>query len=307
MRKKSLQLLTILYMTGLTISSSYSLLDTFVFRVGGTSGSNILDSSVQPNSTSSQTTSIVPTFTEFGYVDSQINLQINVIRRYETQVYVAVVTTHNHRFIKSAFGYDTYGKNYKEKTSVIANRKNAIFAVNGDYYGFRDIGFVVRNGIAYRITPRPQESDDAIILNDNGVMSTFAEAETSLQTLNQMQPWQVWSFGPVLINDSELVVTPSTKVPNELSSNPRTAIGQISQHQFMFVVSDGRTDESAGLSVYELASIFVEYNATFAYNLDGGGSATMWFNGRIINKPVNSGSTISERSISDIVYVGYEL
>ena len=129
MRKKSLQLLTILYMTGLTISSSYSLLDTFVFRVGGTSGSNILDSSVQPNSTSSQTTSIVPTFTEFGYVDSQINLQIDVIRRYETQVYVAVVTTHNHRFIKSAFGYDTYGKNYKEKTSVIANRKNAIFAV----------------------------------------------------------------------------------------------------------------------------------------------------------------------------------
>jgi exopolysaccharide biosynthesis protein len=73
------------------------------------------------------------------------------------------------------------------------------------------------------------------------------------------------------------------------------------------VVSDGRTEESAGLSVYELASIFVEYEATFAYNLDGGGSATMWFNGRIINKPVNSGSTISERSISDIVYVGYEL
>jgi len=307
MKKKHLQLLTLSYILGLTISSSYSLLDTFVFRVGGTSGSNILVSSSISSTNTSLGTSITPTFREFGYSDHELDLEIEVIRRYDTQVYVAVVTTSNHRLIKSAFGFDTYGKNFKEKTSVIANRKNAIFAINGDYYGFRDIGFVVRNGIVYRVTPRPQESDDAIILSDAGMMSTFAETETNLQTLNQMQPWQVWSFGPVLMDAGEIVVTPTTKVPYELSSNPRTAIGQISQNQFIFVVSDGRTEESAGLSVYELASIFFEYNATFAYNLDGGGSATMWFNGRIINKPVNSGSTISERSISDIVYVGYEL
>jgi exopolysaccharide biosynthesis protein len=56
-----------------------------------------------------------------------------------------------------------------------------------------------------------------------------------------------------------------------------------------------------------LASVFIEYGARFAYNLDGGGSATMWFNGRLINKPTNSGSTISERSISDIIYIGYDL
>ena len=307
MKKQNLQFLTLTYIIGLTISSGYSLLDTFVFRVGGNSGSNILNSSSASNSIGSIGTSLTPTFTEFGYVDNDINLEIDVIRRYETQVYVAVVTTENHRLIKSAFGFDTYGKNYKEKTSVIANRKNAIFAINGDYYGFRDIGFVVRNGIVYRITPRPEDYDDAIILHDDGVMASFAETETNLQMLNQMQPWQVWSFGPVLMNAGEIVVTPTTKVPYELTSNPRTAIGQISQNQFIFVVSDGRTEESAGLSVYELASIFLEYNATFAYNLDGGGSATMWFNGRIINKPVNSGSTISERSISDIVYVGYEL
>lgn len=306
MKKQYLQLLTITYVFGLTITSGYSLLDTFVFKVGGNSGSNILGSS-SSSTFDSFSTSLNPTFTEFGYIDNEINLEIDVIRRYETQVYVAVLTTENHRLIKSAFGFDTYGKNYKEKTSVIANRKNAIFAVNGDYYGFRDIGFVVRNGVVYRITPRPQEYDDAIILNDDGVMSGFPEVETNLQTLNHMRPWQVWSFGPILMDDSEIVVTPTTKVPYELTSNPRTAIGQISDHQFMFVVSDGRTEESAGLSVYELASIFLEYDARFAYNLDGGGSATMWFNGRIINKPVNSGSTISERSISDIVYIGYEL
>ncbi len=304
MMKKNLTLFTIVYSIALSTGTGYSLLDTFVFTLGGNSGSNILSSA---SSESTPPTSITPTYTEFSYIDQDMTLDIDVIRRYETQVYVAVLTTTDHRLIKSAFGFDTYGRNYKEKTSVMATRKEAIFAINGDYYGFRDIGFVVRNGIVYRITPRPADADDAVILKDNGTMQTFEEVNTSLQTLNSLQPWQVWSFGPVLINQSAIVVTPSTKVPYELSSNPRTAIGQINDDQYMFVVSDGRTSESAGLSVYELASIFDEYNARFAYNLDGGGSATMWFHGRIINKPVNSGSTISERSISDIVYVGYEL
>lgn len=42
-----------------------------------------------------------------------------------------------------------------------------------------------------------------------------------------------------------------------------------------------------------------------AYNLDGGGSSTMYFNGQIINKPTTNGSSIKERSVSDIVYIGY--
>ena len=304
MNRKQFRLISIVYSLTLTLGTGYSLLDSFVLKVSGESGSNILSSQ---SSSSSTSTSIEPAFAEFSYIDSNMQLQIDVLRRFETKVYVAVLTTTDHRLVKSAFGFDTYGKNFKEKTSVIANRKNAIFAINGDYYGFRDIGFVVRNGLVYRVTPRPAESDHAVLLNDQGIMSTFEERETNLQVLNNLSPWQVWSFGPVLINQETLTVNPSTKVPYELASNPRTAIGQIRDDQFIFVVSDGRTSESAGLSVYELASIFVEYGARFAYNLDGGGSATMWFHGRLINKPTNSGSTISERSISDIVYIGYEL
>ena len=71
------------------------------------------------------------------------------------------------------------------------------------------------------------------------------------------------------------------------------------------VVSDGRTDRSAGLTLYQLAGFLQSLGATTAYNLDGGGSSTMYFNGRVINEPVNHGSTVSERSISDIVYIGY--
>ena len=304
MNRNQFRLITIVYSLTLSLGAGYSLLDAFVLKTSGQTGSNILSSQSE---ISSSFTSIEPTYGDFSYIDSNMQLEIDVIRRYETQVYVAVLTSTDHRLVKAAFGYDTYGKNFKEKTSVMAERKNAIFAINGDYYGFRDIGFVVRNGLVYRITPRPADSDSAVVLNDEGIMSTFEERDTNLEGLNGLNPWQVWSFGPVLINQNTLTVNPSTKVPYELASNPRTAIGQIRDDQFIFVCSDGRTSESAGLSVYELASIFVEYGARFAYNLDGGGSATMWFNGRLINKPTNSGSTISERSISDIIYLGYDL
>ena len=89
------------------------------------------------------------------------------------------------------------------------------------------------------------------------------------------------------------------------ASNPRTAIGIIDALHYLFVVSDGRTSESAGLSLYELAAFMQSLGAETAYNLDGGGSATMYFNGEVINNPTTNGRSISERSVSDIVYIGY--
>ena len=47
------------------------------------------------------------------------------------------------------------------------------------------------------------------------------------------------------------------------------------------------------------------YGVTTAYNLDGGGSSTMYFNGKVVNNPTTSGNTIEERAVSDIVYIGY--
>ena len=90
-----------------------------------------------------------------------------------------------------------------------------------------------------------------------------------------------------------------------MASNPRTAIGQIDELHYVFVVSDGRTSASDGLSLYELASFMSELGVRTAYNLDGGGSSTMVFNGRVVNNPTTNGRSISERSVSDIVYIGY--
>ena len=90
-----------------------------------------------------------------------------------------------------------------------------------------------------------------------------------------------------------------------MASNPRTAIGIISDNHYVLVVSDGRTSESEGLSLYELAEFMESLDCVTAYNLDGGGSSAMYFNGSVVNNPTTNGKKINERSISDIIYVGY--
>ena len=114
---------------------------------------------------------------------------------------------------------------------------------------------------------------------------------------------QTLSFGPALVEDGDISVTEGEEVGRAKASNPRTAIGIIDENHYIFVVSDGRSDESEGLSLHELAQFMQSMGAETAYNLDGGGSSTMYFNGSVVNNPTG-GRGESERKVSDIVYIG---
>jgi exopolysaccharide biosynthesis protein len=204
-------------------------------------------------------------------------------------------------YLKTARAQNTYGRNIEQTTSSMAAAHNAIFAVNGDYYGFRDEGFVLRNGTVYRDNGDGQ----ALIIDANGDLSVVSERDTNLSSLAANGALQALSFGPALVLDGAISVTQGDEVGRAKQSNPRTAIGQIDKLHYLIVVSDGRTDESEGLSLTALAKVFTDRGATIAYNLDGGGSATMVFMGEVINNPT-SGRRIKEREVSDIVYIGYE-
>ncbi|MBO7406242.1 MAG: phosphodiester glycosidase family protein, partial [Clostridia bacterium] len=94
------------------------------------------------------------------------------------------------------------------------------------------------------------------------------------------------------------------EVSRAMNSNPRTAIGMIEPNHFIFVVADGRSMSSAGLSLYELAKFTQSLGAVTAYNLDGGGSSTMYYQGEVVNNPTSGGRTSKERAVSDIIYIG---
>ena len=204
--------------------------------------------------------------------------------------------------LKTAFAQATYGRNIKATTSEIAAENNAIFAINGDFYGFRDTGYVIRGGQLYRDTASSTAQAEDLVIDSDGNFSIINESEVTAQQLLEQGAVQVFSFGPALVEDGQVVVSTGEEVDQAMTSNPRTAIGQISALHYLVIVSDGRTSESAGLTLYQLATLFAQRGCTVAYNLDGGGSSTMVFNGNVVNNPTSGGS-IAERAVSDIVYI----
>jgi exopolysaccharide biosynthesis protein len=235
------------------------------------------------------------------YSDSNTSITLKQYRAYDSNIYVADVTVSDASALKTALANNTYGRNITDTTSNMAEDNNAILAINGDYYGARQSGYVIRNGNLYRNTSGDR---DALVIKQNGEFEFVSEGETSAEELLQNGAYQVLSFGPVLLEDGEISVGENDEVGMAMASNPRTAIGYLGNNHYVFVVSDGRTSESAGLSLYELASFMKELGVADAYNLDGGGSSTMVFKGEIINNPTTNGHSNQERSVSDIVYIG---
>ena len=239
---------------------------------------------------------------ETSYSDENINITLTEYSAYDTAIYAADVTVSSAVYLKTAFADDAYGKNITAATSAIAGAHDAILAVNGDYYGARETGYVIRNGVVYRSDAEP--GTEVLCIYADGTMQIIDPSEVSAEELVERGVWQAFSFGPALIENGETAVSVSEEVSKAKTSNPRTAIGIIDANHYVFVVSDGRTDESEGLSLYQLAEFMKSLGVKCAYNLDGGGSSTMYFMGQVINQPTTTGSSIKERSVSDIVYIG---
>lgn len=271
----------------------YLLLNTFV-----------LSSSLQVATidTSNLSTGEV-TSTTNTYSDDNVTITLKEYRENDTTIYVADVEVKDSSLLKTAFANNTYGKNVTEKTSTIASSINAILAINGDYYGVQEYGYVLKNGTIYRNTAKSNQQD--LVIYKDGSWEIINESDMTLENLVNKGAYNILSFGPALVEDSEVVVNTNTEVGQAMKSNPRTAIGIIDDNHYVFVVSDGRTSASSGLSIYELATFMKSLGCTTAYNLDGGGSSTMYFNGKVVNNPTTNGNRISERKVSDIVYIGY--
>ncbi len=240
--------------------------------------------------------------TDSSYTDGNISVTLTEYRLYDTTVHVADVQLLCADYLKTALAENTYGRNITQKTSAIADSVNAILAINGDYYGAQRTGYVIRSGVLYR-SQASGDAEDLVIWRD-GSFSIIRESEISAEALLEQGAWDVLSFGPALVEQGEIAVSESDEVGRAMASNPRTAIGVIDELHYVFVVCDGRTGESEGLSLYELASFLQSLGVQTAYNLDGGGSSSMVFLGNIVNVPTSGGRS-GERSVSDIVYIGY--
>ncbi len=316
MKKPHKNLWPPLYGLALVLFTVYVLLDAFVIPrtyaaqqtavtaaavSSETAQTAAAGSSSDAAASSSGSSSAAATVTDTSYSDGNISITITQYRENDTTIYVADVTLASVNALQTAFAQNTYGKNITATTSAIASECGAILAINGDYYSARS-GYVVRNGVLYRDSSSDSSQEDFVLWAD-GSGSIVTEGSASAQELVDQGALQVLSFGPGLVENGEITVSENEEVGRAKASNPRTAIGVISPLHYVFVVSDGRTDASAGLSLYQLAQFMQGLGVQTAYNLDGGGSSTMVFNGSVVNQPTTNGR-IGERKVSDIVYIG---
>jgi exopolysaccharide biosynthesis protein len=258
------------------------------------SGSGSAEDSVSASSASSSS--------ETTYQDENMTVTLTEYQVDGTTVYAADIQLSSASYLKTALAKSAYGKNVTETTSEMAESNNAVLAINGDYYGAQEKGYVLRNGVLYRNTAEKGQED--LVIYEDGSFEIIVEDEITAEELLEKGAVQILSFGPALITDGKVSVTENDEVGRAMASNPRTAIGIIDDLHYVFVVSDGRTDESQGLTLYQLSQFMESLGADTAYNLDGGGSSSMVFQGVLVNNPTTTGNSIKERSVSDIVYIG---
>ncbi len=183
-----------------------------------------------------------------------------------------------------------------------ANECDALLAITGDTFSMSKDGVIVRNGLLYRNDVRT--FNDICVLTLDGTMRIFERRNLySITDIKQARAWQAFTFGPSLLdgkgepkNSFNIAASHLSDLSNE---HPRTAIGMVEPGHFVFTLVDGRAEGySKGATFPELAQIMKDEGCTVAYNLDGGRSSVMTYDGSVVNKPYKNG-----RGISDIIYI----
>ena len=242
-------------------------------------------------------TDIEPPFTEEtvitdrSYTSPSVAVELSTVSEGKVTYHIADIRIKDVSLLKTAFAKDTYGRSISEETPSMAERNNAIVAINGDYYGASSYHVAIRNGICYGCKPK----SDVCVLYSDGTMRTFAQREFDADAAMAQGAWQAWSFGPALLQGGE----PIEKFDSEISGHhPRSVIGYYEPGHYCFIAVDGRKKNSIGLTLSELSALCAQLGLAEAYNLDGGQTSMMLFGGEVVNDPYKGG-----RKCSDIIYI----
>lgn len=245
-------------------------------------------------------TPVAEAFTETSYRDDTIIVEMDRQRMYDSDVYIAYVKVATPSQIRTAVAGKKLGSSSTNHPSTIAKNYNGIVAINGDYYTKTKAGYIVRMGDTYR--EKTSKNMDLLLVDELGdfhiILRGHENQEEEMAAFtSEHKIVNGFFFGPALVKDGEQQKIPENYQFDPHQKNPRAGIAQMGVLTYALVVVNGRTDDSEGVTMEEFASIMSELGAEQAYNLDGGNSATLVFNGEVYNdKPQ------AERSVTDIIY-----
>ena len=245
-------------------------------------------------------TPIAENFTENGYRDETIIVEMEQRRMLDNDVFIAFVKIATPSQLRTAVAGKKLGASNTNETSVISKNYNDIVAINGDFYTQTKAGYIVRMGQTYR--EKTSKNMDLLLIDELGDLHIIPKGhdeqkEALAAFKSEHEIVNGFFFGPGLVIDGEKREIPEDYQFDPNGENPRAGIAQLGPLTYALVVVNGRTKTSEGVTMDQFADIMMELGAVQAYNLDGGNSATMAFGGEVYNdKPQ------AERSVSDIIY-----
>lgn len=219
------------------------------------------------------------------YYDPGCELAITEYSAATGPVYVADVFVSDIARLQTALANDTYGKGQRAPAAEIDARNAALFSITGDNYSERFGGAVMRNGVLYA-----KEADrDVCVLYWDGRMELFSPEAFDLPAVMRANPYQIWSFGPILLSEGEI---PEKFHTDMRLPGRRAAIGYFEPGHYCFVLMEGYATLDA------LSETMRALGCESAYALYGGALAEMRFDGAEISIEQEV-----ERQCSDIIMI----
>ena len=244
-----------------------------------------------------------PTFSEatrIVYQTSTLKVDIQQHNNYNATYWTAHVKIASASQLRSALSYGTYGGT-RETTSHMLSRTGGIVGINGSAFSYESgkPGFdavMIKDGKIYNKALGTSYSLMAV--TKDGVMYTPQQG-LSARKLVRQNVKDTYNFGPVLIKDGVGQHIDYQNFSLTATKDPRSAVGMVRPGEYVLLVADGRgAGGSYGLNQTEMIRIFKSFGCTYAYNLDGGGSATLAYRGKVLNNPSDG----SERACGDFLY-----
>lgn len=241
---------------------------------------------------------------ETVYEDPSIRVEMRSGDLDGKQYWIADIEIADASQLRTAAAEDFEVNSGLELGTVIARRMNAVLAIDGDYYWYgynNPVHVTIRQGVTFQNNLRKKKCQDVLLIDEDGDFHGIEDAvEGDVGTeINGKKIINAFYFGPLLVNNGTIRKdkAPSHMKPDQLSQ--RVAIAQTGHLKYRVIVTGPNRNGSKAFK-FEPWREFVASmdDIQVAYNLDGGDSAFLYFNGKKINDPL----TDNDRLLADIVY-----
>ena len=233
------------------------------------------------------------------YLDESLHVTIEYGRAYDTDYLVARIQIANPTQIRSGMA-SANGKG-EMNGNKLAKHVNAVFAVNGDFYQTNRTSFgkhIVRQGVLKK--HNADGNLDALIIDENGDFHIIVKAKEKDFENFEGTIVNCYAFGPALVIDGEQVTELIDNGYGAEKPTQRVCIAQTGPLSYAVICCAGPENPNCtGLNIHQFSDLVYSLgDIQTAYNMDGGGSATIVFN----NEKINTFGSKKIRQISDIIY-----